>query len=247
MKIHLLSDLHLEHGSYQLNIGSADVLVLAGDIHVRNRAVEWILEQNLDIPVIYVLGNHEFYGRNYLKMIRSARESAKGTNVHVLEKDSIEIDGVGFHGATLWTDMNLYRNVPLARLDAMAMNDYKLIRLEPRYSKLRPIDTERIHQESVIWLKKSLEESTSKKNVVVTHHAPSELSIPEHYKGDRCSPCYASSLENLMLDLAPDYWFHGHTHCSSDYVVGNTRVVANPRGYSDHENEFFDSGLILEI
>lgn len=61
MKLHILSDLHLENEGFTIPETNADVIVLAGDIHEGTRAIPWIKEQT-DKPVIYVAGNHEYYG-----------------------------------------------------------------------------------------------------------------------------------------------------------------------------------------
>jgi len=59
MKIQVMSDLHLEFGAFEIPRTDADVIVLAGDIHVGIKAIDWIKNQTK--PVIYVLGNHEYY------------------------------------------------------------------------------------------------------------------------------------------------------------------------------------------
>jgi hypothetical protein len=33
----------------------ADVVVLAGDVHIKNRGLQWIFDQKFEIPVLYVL------------------------------------------------------------------------------------------------------------------------------------------------------------------------------------------------
>jgi hypothetical protein len=53
------------------------------------------------------LGNHEFYGQKIPKLIDEIKEVAQGSNVHVLENQSVEIGDVVFLGATLWTDFRL--------------------------------------------------------------------------------------------------------------------------------------------
>ena len=63
MKIQVLSDLHIEFEAFNVNTDNADLVVLAGDIHVDNRGVLWALENIKDKPVLYVLGNHEFYDK----------------------------------------------------------------------------------------------------------------------------------------------------------------------------------------
>jgi len=42
-------------------------------------------------------------------------------------------------------------------------------------------------------------------------------------------------------------WIHGHINHRSDYTIGKTRVLANPRGYPTKPREDFDPGLIVEV
>ncbi|MDO9519354.1 MAG: metallophosphoesterase [Pseudohongiella sp.] len=246
MKIRLYSDLHLEFGPFDPPEENADVVVLAGDIHVGVKGIEWAINQNFGCPVLYVLGNHEYYGQSYPSLIGKAKAAAAGTTIHVLENESVEIDGIRFHGVTLWTDFELLGDAPLAGFHCQqVMNDYKKIRKEPSYSKVRSMDLAAIHQHSKAWLRRSLQTSNSKKDVVISHHAPSIKSVSEMYWDDMTSAAYASNLESFITQLQPDYWFHGHTHSSNDYEVGNCRIVCNPRGYKGEENfEFVAAGTI---
>jgi Icc-related predicted phosphoesterase len=82
--------------------------------------------------------------------------------------------------------------------------------------------------------------------VVVTHHLPHPRSIPGRFKGDLLNAAYASDLSDLIEQGQPVLWAHGHTHDSSNYRVGSTRIVCNPKGY-DNENKSFDPALIVEI
>jgi len=111
------------------------------------------------------------------------------------------------------------------------MNDYKMIRRDPSYSRLCSIDMHVMHNESLRWLEKSLSESTSKTNVVVTHHAPSIKSIPEKHRNDLVSAGYASNLESFIYKTKPDLRIHGHVNEAFDYCIGQTRVICNPKGY----------------
>jgi Icc-related predicted phosphoesterase len=74
--------------------------------------------------------------------------------------------------------------------------------------------------------------------VVVGHHAPSEQSVAEMYKHDTLmNGNFFSNLEQFILDRPQiELWTHGHMHNSSDYTIGTTRVVCNPRGYIGHED-----------
>jgi len=108
------------------------------------------------------------------------REAANGTNVHFLENDTAEIDGVVFLGCTLWTDFKLFGDSRIARFEAETkMNDYRLIRLSKDYRKLRASDTLSLNAKSVDWLRHAASQHEGKKRVIVTHHAPSMLSIQE--------------------------------------------------------------------
>lgn len=114
MKIQLLRDLHIEFGSYRYPDVESDVVVLAGDIHTKTQGIQWALENITDKPVIYVLGNHEYYGKTYPKLIDTAKELAKGSNVHVLENEVLTLGGVNFLGCTLWTDFELFGDPRIA-------------------------------------------------------------------------------------------------------------------------------------
>lgn len=182
MKIQIISNLHREFGTSDLSFDHADVVVLAGDVHIGTKGIEWIKKNIPDKPVIYVLGNHEYYRGSYPKTLHKIKAAAENSAISVLEDSFVDIDGVRFHGATLWTDFSLFGS-PMAygSLCQAQMNDYKKIRRDPSYSKLRSIDTYKIHQFSKQWLKESLERSEGMKNIVVTHHAPGLQSVPEPY------------------------------------------------------------------
>ena len=242
MRVQLLSDLHLEFEEYHYHDSGSDVLVLAGDIHVKEKGIKWALQHIRNKPVIYVLGNHEFYGKAYPKHIGTLRELCQNSNVHLLENEFVSIDGVNFLGATLWTDFELYGDPRLHGASCQSeMTDYKKIKISPQYRKLRSIDVSAIHRRSLTWLESTLESLEGQSNVVVTHHGPSELSVPEMYKGQTITSAYVSNLETTILKYQPVAWCHGHLHNSSNYRLGNCSVYCNPKGYPDELNSQFDS------
>lgn len=270
MRLLVLSDLHREvwyrgtrFGGVEdhfppidLAVSRPDVVILAGDIDTGDRAVQWAHETFVDLPVLYVSGNHEGYGHNLDEVQEEIEAAARTTgHVHYLNRRELVIKGVRFLGATLWTDFKLYGRefYPAAVYDAgKMMNDYKRIRLARRgYRKLRPSDTEGWHFEQRRWLSERLAEPFEGKSVVVTHMAPSERSIADEYQGDTLSPAFASNLESLVEQA--DLWVHGHVHSSFDYQVGGCRVVCNPLGYpgrndrSRPENPAFDPNLVVEV
>src|SRR5262245_7005031 len=150
MRVHILSDLHVEFAPFQPKNVDADVTVLAGDVHTGKNGITWIHKTFPDRAVIYVLGNHEFYGQKIPKLIDDIKEIAQGTNVRVLENQSVEIDNVVFLGATLWTDFRLNGDSVLAEVTAQTgMTDFRRIRVTPSYRRFCPADARRLHTQSL--------------------------------------------------------------------------------------------------
>ena len=249
MRLRIFSDLHIEFFPFDPPRVNADVVILAGDIHVKDKGLLWALEKFRDIPVIYVLGNHEYYGEALPKQLLKLKQQASGTNIHILENESLEIDNVIFLCCTLWTDFNLFGDSKTAGYEATQyMSDYKRIRVSPMFRKLNVADTASIHRKSVAWLQKKSKQDRGKKHVVVTHHAPSIKSVPEHFKEDIISAAYASNLDHIVTNSKAELWVHGHMHSQFDYKIGDTRVICNPRGYYPMEpNQNFIPDLIVDV
>jgi Icc-related predicted phosphoesterase len=248
MRLHILSDLHLEFQAFTPPAVEADAVILAGDVGTGRSGLEWALKTLPDRPVIYVVGNHEFYGHTLEQLMEELREMAAGTHIHLLENESFRIGDIIFLGAALWTDFALNGDLVLAEILAQTgMNDYKRIRTSPDHRALRPSDTRRFHLESRRWLENQLFGLKGRKVVVVTHHAPSPQSIPSAFEGNAFNPAFASDMSPLIAETEARLWVHGHIHRRSDYRIGKTRVLANPRGYPTESREGFDPGLIVEI
>lgn len=248
LKIHVLSDLHLEFADFAPPPTDADVVVLAGDIHVKARGVAWALK-HFKQPVLYVPGNHEYYGGSLGHTFGKLKALSEGTSLYVLNDEELVLDGVRFLGATLWTDYRLTGNEPLAQWDAQqTMSDFKKVRDE-HFRKVRPHQLSARHFKSKQFLQSAFEQPFDGPTVVVTHHAPCELSIHERYRtqsGGHLNASYASRLDGMMG--VAKLWVHGHTHDNWDYDVYGTRVLCNPRGYApDDVNEGFQPGLVVEI
>jgi len=259
MKLLVLSDLHLEVWRDHLpridvSASMPDVVILAGDIHTKFRAASWAAEIFPALPIVYVAGNHEFYGEAVEKTGQEiARECARYPNIRYLDCGEYIYDNVRFLGATLWTDFALFGSDRKwsAMLDARTvMNDYHRIRVASAgYRKLHPQDTARLHTEQRAWLAEKLDEPFAGRTVVVTHMAPSMRSIAPKYAADPVSAAFASNLDELIVKA--DVWVHGHTHTSFDYEVEGCRVVANPLGYlmrnGSAENEEFNPNFIVQL
>jgi predicted phosphodiesterase len=244
MRIRVLSDLHLEFKDWSPPEADADVVVLAGDIHVGAKGIEWARRSFPSIPIVYVPGNHEFYGEHIHEMTQELVMEGRRLGVDVLDGRSTVISGVRFLGATLWTDFALGGTdsgaIDRAMADAQyGMYDFQVIGCGDN-RKFRPTDAREIHLAQVQWLRSQLADESVGTTVVVTHHLPHRRSIHPKYEASDLNPSFASDLSNLMGPPV-SLWIHGHTHESFDYVVNSTRIVCNPRGYAPMElNEAFD-------
>jgi len=168
--------------------------------------------------------------------------------VHILERDRFRHKGINFFGCTLWTDFNLFGVPRITGYECQqVMTDFRRIRVSPRYSKLGSMDVAAIHRQSLQWLTHSLERYAGVCNVVITHHAPSTRSLPQDRSRDAVSAANASNLDHVIEEYSPTVWIHGHLHNSSDFRIGDCRVVCNPRGYAGEENSEFSLGCYIEI
>lgn len=236
MKLGIISDIHLpQYGRLPRPAQAADVMVLAGDIGVGLHGVAWATSV-FDCPVIYVPGNHEYYGHDMDALDAQLQEFVSGTNITILNNSATVIQGVRFIGATLWTDFRLFGTPRVsARVAHFGMNDYRVI--GKNRGALMPSDTGTLYQQSRGYLERTLAEPFNGPTVVVTHHAPSLKSVAPRFKEDQFTPCFASDLEALVASSSAVVWIHGHVHDAVDYQLGGTRVIANPRGYRGEEGE----------
>jgi Icc-related predicted phosphoesterase len=243
-----MSDLHLEaQGMEHPQSGNGDVVILAGDIHNGLFGIHWALEQ-FTVPVIYVPGNHEFYGYSRPDLIVKMRRLCRGTHVHLLEQDSLDIGSYRFHGTTLWTDFAVAGDRRGAmRIAQRFMPDYRAIQASQGES-FTPQRALELHHRSLAWLQGQVVKSQGFTNIVISHHAPSPRSIAARYQGNILNPAFITDLEGMIAGNNIALWVHGHTHTAFDYNIGGTRVVCNPRGYLPYETDTgFDSGKIIAL
>jgi Icc-related predicted phosphoesterase len=255
MRLWIFSDLHIDRDSMELPRVAADAAVIAGDICPGPQALDWLEARFSNLPVLFVLGNHEYYGYTLPSLRREFEKRATGTNIHVLENRLVTLGDVTFLGCTLWTDFELYgRPVDPMSEAGKRMNDFRLIRYfeeedgERFASKLEPLDTHFLHKASVSWLRKQLSELQGRKKVILTHHAPSRRSVAERYRENVLTPAFVSALDDLVEESGAALWIHGHCHDRFDYRLGETRVICNPRGYVGiDDGNGFDPALMVEI
>jgi len=248
MKIRLMSDLHTEfrlpYKSHALSeYKGEDVLVLAGDIASGSKNTIDVLKYFAGIfpEVVYVPGNHEYYGTSFEEFNDKMIEKALNyDNIHYLHRDNVLIDDVRFIGATLWTNFN---KDPLSMHAARKMiADFRLIK------DFRPDDAIEQFYLDREYIKMCYENFTEKK-VIVTHFLPARECISPRFKNDHSglNDYFANNLGDWIFDLKDTTWMFGHTHDHVDLMIGDTRVVANPHGYWTAMDEGHDFQPHMQI
>lgn len=277
MNIRLLSDVHLEFIDHKfiteqlcefiLPTTSNDhekVLVMAGDMCTLKNTTSF--EKFLGhmchrfMKVIYVFGNHEYYRSNIPSIRNKVKLDNLYDNLEILDDQVVEIGEYVIIGSTLWADCDNSNPTAMYAIKN-SMNDFRLIRTGPstepwrrKFSELDMIAAHKRHKEFII---DSLENmNKDQRALIVTHHAPSFMSVSPEFKGSILNGGYASDLSNIILDYEPAVWVHGHMHRSCDYFIGKTRIACNPRGYpsksstlrdqyTEYENKDYKSELVL--
>jgi Icc-related predicted phosphoesterase len=268
MKILEMSDLHLEFNTkFRIrNEVNADMLILAGDIFVAEYFTKTELSPKYTVAqgvreffrivseefthVLYVLGNHEHYFSALPDTPNIIRDAIKEfPNIHLLNNEYLELEGIRFIGSTLWTDC-LNGNPITMNLLSTYLNDFKLIKYKKKpYEKFLPRHSVTEH----IVAKQFIAETTKYEGtcVVITHHGPSNKSIDVRYSGAEnyhANAGYVSNLDEFILDRPNiKVWFHGHIHNNKDYMIGDTRVICNPHGYHTENLHDFNHLNLIEV
>jgi hypothetical protein len=282
-RFHIVSDIHrdIPANGYAPSVPDCDVVIVAGDVQQPlTQALPWLRRAYPDHPVLYVPGNHDFYSAvikdrpefktTYERERELAPKVAEQHDISLLDNGICTVKGVRVLGTTLWTDFGC-RPAYMSFHDAVreaskGMNDYRAIKVGRGRGgdRLMPRNTIDAHKVAVRWLTDQLSIPHSGETIVVSHHAPSPRSLTGQPLGDLergvrayrdLDFCYASDLEHMMHGArAPSLWIHGHIHSNRDYVVGSTRVLANPRGYPKYEmqnapreNPDFMADLVIEV
>lgn len=247
MKLYIASDLHLEHARNpakvidKLTHDPNGTLVLAGDVHsfayfvagqrTRNQLVDdfkAICDRYAN--VVYVLGNHEYYGLTSDQALEAARyleHKMEGKLHRLCHGKQVILDGQRFLG-----DTGFYPATP----DTLALkgyiNDFHAIR-----------DAEPFVYEHFEAVEEFLDREVKETDIVVTHHAPTPGSIHSSFVGYPSNCYFQVPLEHIVEIKQPKLYIHGHVHNAFDYAVGKTRVVCNPHAYSWENRDF----KVLEI
>ena len=253
MKIQYMSDLHLEilenDEYFQENMipVTGDVLILAGDItklnkyYYKNEIFDYF-SKNWDLTIM-VPGNHEYYNNSDLSLIDLTTLNRKiRDNVLLVNNDVVVHKGINFICTTLWS------HIPTSKIQAIlsGLNDFKAIMNK---NGLLSIDKyNEMHIECKSFLFDSLTKFKGEKNVVITHHAPSQLVNVEKYRHSNINSAFVVEMFDYIHDFDIDHWIYGHTHSNLDNEINGTKVVSNQFGYVfRRDDDLFDSSKYFEI
>lgn len=246
MKIRLLSDLHTEfklpYKTQPFNeYRDEDVLVLAGDIASGSTNTMNVLKHFAEIfpQVVYVPGNHEYYGTSVYDFDQKMQDkTAQYENIHFLNPGQLEIGGILFIGATLWTSFR--HNHFSMKVASRSIADFKLIKgFSPEMPRFGVWDAYKLHQKHYDYIKDAYENRGNRKVVIVTHFLPAIECISPRFANpaDLLNDYFANDLGGWIGEMSDTVWMFGHTHDAVDKVLGDTRVVANPHGYYNAMND----------
>ncbi len=267
------SDLHTDASPWTPPLGPlVDIAIVAGDVAdgLCWRSIPWLVEHIRPRArhVIFVPGNHDLYGCRYPDEIARAREAAIAADLTLLDCGQVRlVGGIQICGGVLWTDYEITGNrahaLRVASDRHLGMNDHRRIQTRDRLgvpAPFRPLVAAGLHAEHRGRIERVLAERWDGSRIVVTHHAPHPRSLLHGEVRETIDAAYGSDRSALMEGpTAPDIWIHGHVYVSRDYVVGGTRVIANPRGHdtsfrrrdgtwSDvRENPAFNPNFTIEI
>lgn len=260
MKIRLLSDLHCEGWKFNYEYEGEDVLILAGDIHTKNRLHTFLAQIPSKVSVLMVLGNHESYSSVYEDVVEYHNAlHANYPNFTFLNNSStiIHRDGesVNFFGGQMCTAFHLYGldEAWSAKKTAQTiLNDFIAInkRVQDEHGgivirKWATDDHELEYYKFVSALKPWLLNTEGTKRVVISHFAPHPITCEAKYG---THPVNAYFTEDMSDYIGWDgLWVFGHTHSCGEWKVGDTRLITNAKGYGKELEKSFDSKLIITV
>ncbi|MBB3452809.1 Icc-related predicted phosphoesterase [Rhizobium sp. BK313] len=270
MRAWIISDIHFypmqRHWGRCLRIPEADVCICAGDVcdHILDSISFLRREIEPRMPVILVLGNHDYFGSSIDHALEQARSLTEGTRIRLLENETMTIGDVRIIGATLWTDyavsVGLDESVPAWRRQrkAFGLVPYLLLDYQKIYrsDERRPGETGLVtiqeilarHNDSRRYIANELSKPIEGRTVILTHHAPLMQSMDPDFYGEASGAAFASDLSSLIEERKPHLWIHGHIHKFRDYMFGGTRIICNPQGWeAQRETGGFQTDFVIDL
>ncbi len=256
MKFYYCSDLHLDNYYFSTRIGSyyptallndinndfkESVLLIAGDL-----AEKKYMDNHIQLLkkickkfkfVLFVEGNHENYEWN---MSNEYNYSKIAKNFIHLNNEMFEIENIIIYGGTLWCNLNELSSLDKFNISQM-ISDFRIININ---------DTDKMSIEYMTNLyNKFIEglietqlkvDNENKQLIILSHFAPSIKSVTPGYENSALNPYFCNNLDDLIKSSNIHTLVHGHVHSSHDYMINNTKILCNPRGYPRELNDTFE-------
>ena len=239
MRIQYCSDLHLEFDENRRYLEAAplcvsgDILILAGDIaplhdEFLSNPFFNIISKNFR-QIFWVPGNHEFYYKNISGYSKSFNMQIY-SNINIVNNIQLHFEGIHFVFSTLWSKISMVNEKNIER----SVSDFECISTNDK--KFKASDFNRLHDESIDFVKQCLT-SNLKKTVVVTHHVPSVLCSSDIHNNSSINEAFCVDLTEYIHDSNVNFWIHGHNHFNHNpIIIGKTIMLTNQLGYV-HLNE----------
>jgi len=252
MKIQYCSDLHLEFPqNYQFIknnpiIPSANVLVMAGDIlpfQLIDEFSDFLTELSDKFEQVYwVPGNHEYYGEDINFRSNSFCEKIT-SNLQLINNQSVQINDVNLLFSTLWSKIGDENRLAIQN----TLTDFKAIKDGDSFLQIEKFN--QLHQNSIDFIKTTLNQFKDNKNIVISHHVPTFLNYPKEHLLSKINQGFATELHGLITDSSIDYWIYGHHHSHvPKFEIKDTKLINNQLGYVKFKkNKYFRNDATLEI
>ena len=249
--------MHIEGYPFEYVYNGEDVVILAGDIHTRNRLDQLLDQIPPGVQILFVAGNHEYYHMVFEEVKAYFRSlEQRYTNFRFLDNEQFDLFGIPVYGGTMFTDFQLGGFDVVASKVAEhfakdGINDFRLIKRKVEdVIRLWTVEDHKVeHQKFVDGLKSFLRHTEgSKFRIVISHFMPSMKCIAPQFKGNALNPYFTVDMEPFMG--WDGLWVAGHGHNHVDVDIDGTRLVMNPRGYRSSttvENPNFIDDFIIEV
>ncbi len=256
MKIYYASDIHSEYLRYpdipRLDI-AADAIVFAGDIGVADQTTEFleaVAEAYPHTQLVWVAGNHEFYGTDLDAQLYEFRQhAASHPRIHFLENDRLQLGEVTFLGCTLWTDFTALGEPLASQCLAHSQRLADFFYIYTRQGKFTAADAITRFRQSHHWLETELAACDPQKTVVISHFPPCREARHGEIPEDYLAAYFQANARDLIERFQPRYWVYGHNHWSDRFFIGDTLLTSNQLGYPREPGvqERFNLRAFIEI
>lgn len=274
MKFILISDVHVDIMPWNwelLDSCSADcnTIVVSGDISNDIWITSnWLADLRLRFNnLIWVPGNHDFYnvGVHKTKLANSElyekypypmyvneiyshyKKWSQDHDIHMIHRDSVNIDNVLFTGATGWH--NFVAGEPFSKDQQIDAWQFKSAdRIINWRGKTRDNEVvEAAAYEDANYIRNSVS-ATDLPCVVVTHHLPNRLlsyAKPFDQIWTKLHGMFVNTHCEDIINNNIKYWCYGHTHYRSMKTINGINYVCNPVGYPGENSKW--SMVELEV